>query len=67
MIIRKLVILLLFVPIANLYPLIHQPYMLAKSFGKGIGCTLALIFFTGITHIYLGFGKAEYVGPGGQK
>ncbi len=60
-------ILLLFVPIANLYPLIHQPYMLAKSFGKGIGCTLALIFFTGITHIYLGFGKAEYVGPGGQK
>ncbi len=59
-------ILLCFIPIVNLYPIIHQPYKLAKSFGKGIGCTLALIFFPGITHIYLGLGKAEYLGPGGQ-
>ena len=56
-------ILLCFIPIANLYPMIHQPYMLAKVFGKGLGCTLALIFFPGFTHIYLGCGKAEYTKP----
>ncbi len=60
-------ILLALVPIANLYPAIHQPYMLAKSFGKGLGCTLALIFFPGFTHIYLGLGSAEYIGPAGEK
>ena len=60
-------ILLFFVPIANLYPALHQPYKLAKSFGKGIGCTLALIFFPGFAYMYLGLGKAEYVSAGGNE
>ena len=35
---------------------------LAKSFGKGIGYTLGLIFLPNIFTLILGFGSAEYVG-----
>ena len=37
-------------------------YKLAKSFDKGIGYTLGLIFLPNIFTLILGFGKAEYVG-----
>lgn len=33
---------------------------MAKSFGKGVGTGIALIFFPGITALILGLGKAEY-------
>ena len=37
-------------------------YKLSKSFGKGIGYTLGLIFLPNIFTLILGFGSAEYVG-----
>lgn len=39
-------------------------YKLSKSFGKGIGYTLGLIFLPNIFTLILGFGKAEYIGYG---
>lgn len=36
---------------------------LAKSFGKGIGFTLGLIFLSFIFIPLLGFGDARYEGP----
>jgi hypothetical protein len=36
---------------------------LAKSFGKGFGFVLGLIFLTPIFAIILGFGSATYLGP----
>lgn len=38
---------------------------LAKSFGKGAGTGILLLFFTFIVSLVLGFGKSEYVGKGG--
>jgi hypothetical protein len=40
---------------------------IAKSFGRGIGTTLGLIFFSGIFLPILGLGKAQYVGPAAAK
>ena len=45
---------------------IYQSYMLSKSFGKGIGYTLGLIFLSPIFTLMLAFGSAKYVGPGGK-
>ena len=39
-------------------------YRLSKSFGKGIGYTLGLLFLPNIFTLILGFGSAEYVGTG---
>lgn len=40
---------------------------IAKSFGKGIGTTLLLIFVPVIGWPYLGFGDAKYKGPAGPE
>ena len=37
-------------------------FKLSKSFGKGIGYTLGLIFLPTIFTLILGFGSAEYIG-----
>jgi hypothetical protein len=55
--------LLLFVPIVNYIALIVVYYKLAKSFGKGIGFTIGIIFLPIIFLPILGFGNAEYYGP----
>ena len=44
---------------------IYQSYKLAKSFNKDIGYTFGLWLLPTIFYMILGFGKAEYVGPGG--
>ena len=46
---------------------IYLANSLSKSFGKDIGYTIGLIFLPFIFHLILGFGKAEYVGPGGEQ
>lgn len=46
---------------------IYLANSLSKSFGKDIGYTIGLIFLPFIFHLILGFGKAEYVGPGGKQ
>lgn len=55
--------LLLFVPFVNTIALIIAYYKLAKSFGKGIGFTIGIIFLPIIFLPILGFGSAEYYGP----
>lgn len=41
-------------------------YKLSKSFGKGVGFFLGLVFFNTIFVLILGFGKAQYIGPEGK-
>ena len=54
--------LLLLIPFVNYIVLIYVDYKLAKSFDKGIGYTLGLIFLSLIFIPMLGFGSAEYKG-----
>ena len=41
---------------------IYQNHSLAKSFGKGIGYTLGLLFLNTLFLLILGLGSAQYVG-----
>lgn len=45
---------------------IYQANSLAKSFGKDVGYTIGLLLLPVIFYMILGFGKAEYVSPGGK-
>jgi hypothetical protein len=60
-------IILLLIPIVNFVVLIIVYHQLSKSFGKDVGFTLGLIFLNIIFIAILGFGSAQYVGPGGEK
>lgn len=55
--------LLLLIPFVNLIVGIILLNDLSKAFGKGIGMTLLLIFFTPIGYLVLGFGDARYQLP----
>ncbi len=59
-------IILLLIPIVNIIVLFIVVHQLSLSFGKGTGFTLGLIFLGIIFYPILGFGDAEYIGPGGQ-
>jgi len=59
-------LILFFVPIFNLIFAIWMVNLLAKSFGKGIGCTIGLLLFGFIFYPVLGFGDAKYIGPAGK-
>lgn len=48
------------VPLVNIVFGIMTQNRLAKSFGKGIGFTIGLIFLSPIFLMILGFGSAEY-------
>ena len=39
---------------------------LAKSFGKGVGFGIGLLFLEYIFIMILGFGSAQYIGPRGN-
>lgn len=56
-------VLLLLMPCANIIFGIILVNDLSKSFGKGIGTTLGLLFLNPIFIPILGYGKAQYVGP----
>jgi hypothetical protein len=56
-------IILLAVPIANIYALFAIAIALAKSFGKSTGFGLGLVFLSIFFYPVLGFGSARYVGP----
>ncbi len=60
-------IILCFIPIANIVVLIMMTNLLSKSFGKGTGFTLGLLFLSFIFYPILGFGEATYSGPAGLK
>ena len=53
-------ILLMLIPIVNFFVWIVLLLDLAKSFGKGIGMALLLVFFAPIGYLILGFGGAQY-------
>jgi hypothetical protein len=58
-------IILLLVPIVNLFVMIYVLHLLSKSFGKDVGMTIVLVLFGFIGFPLLGFGDAKYVGPAG--
>ena len=56
-------LLLYFIPIVNVVILIIVLFDLSKSFGKGVGFTIGLIFLSIIFLYILGFGSSRYLGP----
>jgi hypothetical protein len=55
-----------FIPLINIIISFVMMYELAKSFGKGVGYMLGLIFLPFIFYPMLGFGKAEYTRSAGE-
>jgi len=56
-------IILILIPIVNIFVLIYLVHLFAKSFGKDIGWTIFLLFLGIIALPILAFGDAKYVGP----
>ena len=57
--------LLYLIPFYNIYIAIVHTNLLSKSFGKGEGFTVGLIFLGIIFYPVLAFGDSVYLGPGG--
>ncbi len=60
-------IVLMLIPLVNLVIFILVAIDLAKSFGKGAGFGMGLVFLGFIFYPILGFGSAQYVGPAAAK
>jgi hypothetical protein len=60
-------VILMFIPFVNFIIGIILCIDLAKSFGKGVGFGLGLIFLGIIFFPILGFGAAQYLGPAAGK
>jgi len=60
-------LVLYLIPLVNVIVAIVVINDLSKSFGKGAGFTIGLIFLQFIFVPILGFGDAQYVGPAAQK
>jgi hypothetical protein len=60
-------LLMMFIPVVNIIFVIWMINLLSKSFGKGVGFTLGLIFLSFIFIPILGLGNAKYQGPAGKK
>ena len=58
--------LLLLIPIVNIVYSIMLTVRLAKSFGKGGGFAVGLLFLAPIFYLILAFGSARYIGPRGE-
>lgn len=58
-------LILFLIPFVNFVIWIIVANDLSKSYGRGVGFTLGLIFLSPIFILILGFGGARYVGPGG--
>jgi hypothetical protein len=56
-------LILMLIPFVNVIIGIILCIDLAKSFGKGVGFGLGLIFLSFIFYPILGFGSAQYQGP----
>ncbi len=56
-------LLLMLIPFVNFIILIVLSIDIAKSFGKGVGFALGLVFLGFIFWPILGFGSAQYHGP----
>jgi len=51
---------LLLIPLVNIVVIAVVFYDIARAFGRGLGTALALLFFTPIAYLVLGFGSARY-------
>lgn len=60
-------ILWLMIPGVNIIFIIWSVNLLSKSFGKGVGFTLGLLFFSYIFFPILAFSDYKYEGPAGLK
>lgn len=56
-------LILMLIPIVSIIVWIIVLNDLSRSFGRGLGTTLGLIFLSPIFFCILGFGSAEYQGP----
>jgi hypothetical protein len=56
-------LLMFLIPVVNVIFLVMLYFDLAKSYGKGSGFALGLIFLGPIFILILGFGSAQYIGP----
>lgn len=56
-------VILMLIPFVNFIVAILVCIAVAKSFGKGVGFGLGLIFLGVIFFPLLGFGDAQYIGP----
>jgi hypothetical protein len=56
-------ILLMLIPIVNVIVWIIVLFDLAKSFGRGVGFAVGLVFLPMIFTLILGFGSDQYKGP----
>jgi hypothetical protein len=59
-------VVLCFIPIVNYVVLIMMIHGLSKSFGKGAGYTVGLVFLGVIFYPMLAFGDAQYIGADGE-
>jgi len=57
------ILLLIFVPVANIIFAILMANEMSKCFGKDAGFTVGLIFLPFIFYPILGYGKAQYIKP----
>ena len=56
-------VILFFIPLVNFIIGIIVPIDVARSFGKGVGFDVGLVFLPFIFYPILGFGDARYQGP----
>ena len=57
--------ILFLIPYLNFIFIIWAFNLTSKSFGKGVGFTLGLLFLPVIFFPILGFGSSKYIGPAG--
>ena len=60
------ILIILFIPLVNLYGLYKMMAGVSRAFGHGIGFALGLWFLSFIFWPILGFGDEHYQGPPGQ-
>ena len=53
-------IILCCIPLVNLYPAVVMTHRISRSFGKGVGTTIGLIFLPYVFYPMLGFGSAKF-------
>lgn len=58
--------LLMLIPLVNLYIAIKATHLLSKSFGKDVGFTLGLLFLPFLFFPILAFSGTQYQGPYGD-
>ncbi len=59
-------LIMMFIPIANIIFAIWTVNLLSKSFGQGVGFTIGLLLLPIVFYPILGLGSMKYNGPAGK-